>query len=76
MACSFGWDWGPITVTSGVWKPIWLMQWDAGILDEVGLVADVIDGIPQLRVRTVGRGSGLRGLGLSARSQVYFHRVR
>ncbi len=57
MACSFGWDWGPITVTSGVWKPIWLTQWDAGILDEVRLVADVIDGVPQLRVRTVGRGS-------------------
>ena len=22
MACSFGWDWGPITGTSGIWKPI------------------------------------------------------
>ena len=60
MACSFGWDWGPITVTSGIWKPIWLMQWDQGILDEVGLVSDVIDGVPQLRVRTVGRGSAPR----------------
>ena len=57
MACSFGWDWGPITVTSGIWKPIWLTQWDEGILDEVGIVADVIDGVPQLRLRTVGRGS-------------------
>ena len=57
MACSFGWDWGPITVTSGIWKPIWLMQWDEGILDEVGIVADVVDGVPQLRVRTVGRGN-------------------
>ena len=57
MACSFGWDWGPITVTSGIWKPIWLTQWDDGILDEVGIVSDVIDGAPQLRLRTVGRGS-------------------
>lgn len=57
MACSYGWDWGPITITSGVWKPIWLTQWDQGILDEVGLVSDVIDGVPQLRVRTLGRGS-------------------
>ncbi|CAN2187844.1 LacZ Beta-galactosidase/beta-glucuronidase [Candidatus Nanopelagicaceae bacterium] len=56
MACSFGWDWGPITVTSGIWKPIWLTKWDEGILDEVGIVADVVDGVPQLRVRTVGRG--------------------
>ena len=57
MACSFGWDWGPITVTSGLWKPIWLTQWDEGILDEVGIVSDVIDGVPQLRLRTAGRGS-------------------
>jgi beta-mannosidase len=57
MACSFGWDWGPITVTSGIWKPIWLTKWDEGILDEVGLVSDVVNGVPQLRVRTVGRGS-------------------
>ena len=57
MACSFGWDWGPITVTSGIWKPIWLTQWDEGILDEVGIVSDVVDGVPQLRVRSVGRGS-------------------
>lgn len=57
MACSYGWDWGPITITSGVWKPIWLTQWDQGILDEVGLVSDVIEGVPQLRVRTLGRGS-------------------
>jgi beta-mannosidase len=56
MACSFGWDWGPITVTSGIWKPIWLTRWDEGILDEVGIVADVVGGVPQLRVRTVGRG--------------------
>jgi beta-mannosidase len=57
MACSFGWDWGPITVTSGIWKPIWLTKWDEGILDEVGFVSDVVNGVPQLRVRTVGRGS-------------------
>ena len=57
MACSFGWDWGPITVTSGIWKPIWFVQWDQGILDEVGLVSDVVHGVPQLRVRTAGRGN-------------------
>lgn len=22
MACAFGWDWGPIAVTAGMWKPI------------------------------------------------------
>jgi beta-mannosidase len=57
MACSFGWDWGPITATSGIWKPVWLTRWDEGILDEVGVVSDVVGGVPQLRIRTVGRGS-------------------
>jgi len=57
MACSFGWDWGPITITSGIWRPIWLTQWDQGILDEVGLVSDVTNGLPTLHIRTSGRGS-------------------
>jgi beta-mannosidase len=21
MACSYGWDWGPVTISSGIWKP-------------------------------------------------------
>ena len=29
MACSFGWDWGPDTVTSGLWRPVWV-EVDAG----------------------------------------------
>ena len=57
MACSFGWDWGPITGTSGIWKPIHAVSWSDGILDEVGIIADVVNGVPQLRVRTAGRGT-------------------
>ena len=57
MACSFGWDWGPITLTSGIWRPIVLTSWDVGILDSVSLVSDVIDSIPRLKVTTVGRGA-------------------
>ena len=57
MACSFGWDWGPITLTSGIWRPIVLTAWDVGILDSVSLVSNVIDSIPRLKVTTVGRGA-------------------
>ena len=57
MACSFGWDWGPITLTSGIWRPIVLTSWDVGILDSVSLVSDVNDSIPRLKVTTVGRGA-------------------
>ncbi len=60
MACSYGWDWGPITVTSGIWKPIELTKWDTGVLDKVDLVADVIDQVPTLKVSTTGRGEASR----------------
>ncbi|MEY2628923.1 MAG: hypothetical protein RL066_739, partial [Actinomycetota bacterium] len=57
MACSFGWDWGPITGTSGIWKPIHAVSWSDGIFDEVGIVADLVAGVPTLKVRTSGRGT-------------------
>lgn len=60
MACSFGWDWGPITGTSGVWKPIILTSWDTGILDLVTVIGDYVDSVPTLKVVTQGRGSATK----------------
>ncbi|MBK7870644.1 MAG: glycoside hydrolase family 2 protein [Saprospiraceae bacterium] len=31
----FGWDWGPRIVTSGIWRPVKLVEWDNIILDEI-----------------------------------------
>lgn len=28
MACNFGWDWGPILTTVGIWQPIYLEAWN------------------------------------------------
>jgi len=28
MACNFGWDWGPILITAGIWQPIYLQAWN------------------------------------------------
>lgn len=28
MACNFGWDWGPIVPTSGIWRGVRLEAWD------------------------------------------------
>lgn len=56
MACSYGWDWGPVTITSGVWKPIILASWDVGILDEVRIIPSAPDLKAVLKVATKGRG--------------------
>ncbi|MGL5819156.1 MAG: glycoside hydrolase family 2 protein [Phycicoccus sp.] len=35
MASNFGWDWGPILVTAGIWKPVTLRSWSTARLDSV-----------------------------------------
>ncbi len=39
-ACSFGWDWGIATFTSGIWRPARLVSWSTARLDEVRLHAE------------------------------------
>lgn len=34
-ACSFGWDWGIATATSGIWRPVRLQSWSTARLDDV-----------------------------------------
>ncbi|HYJ91785.1 MAG TPA: glycoside hydrolase family 2 protein, partial [Pyrinomonadaceae bacterium] len=31
----YGWDWGPRFVTSGIWKPVELVAWDDGRVDDL-----------------------------------------
>jgi beta-mannosidase len=35
MACNFGWDWGPILVTAGIWKPISIQAWNRARINAV-----------------------------------------
>jgi len=35
MACNFGWDWGPVAATSGIWQPIRIEAWNGARLDAV-----------------------------------------
>ncbi|MET4224843.1 glycoside hydrolase family 2 protein [Oerskovia enterophila] len=41
MACSFGWDWGLETATSGIWRPLALEAWSGARLVAVRPVATV-----------------------------------
>ncbi|SCY44210.1 beta-mannosidase [Microbacterium sp. LKL04] len=38
-ACSFGWDWGIATYTSGIWKPVRLESWSTARLAQTRVVA-------------------------------------
>ena len=46
MACSYGWDWGPITVSSGIWKKVELHTWLLAYCDHVAVVPSVENSIP------------------------------
>ena len=35
--CNFGWDWGPVTVTCGVWRPISLVAFDQARLTDIAV---------------------------------------
>ncbi|SDR87906.1 beta-mannosidase [Paraoerskovia marina] len=56
MACSFGWDWGIDTATSGLWKPVAIESWSTARLASVRPVVtvDVPDG-----ARAGARGDGV-----------------
>jgi beta-mannosidase len=53
MACSFGWDWGIDTASSGMWRPVALESWSVARLAEVRPVAfvDGADGVLETHVR-------------------------
>ena len=56
MACSYGWDWGPITISSGIWKKVQLIQWDSAYLSSVAVLPTVINAVPHLSVKPVVKG--------------------
>ncbi|BDZ48731.1 beta-mannosidase [Frondihabitans sucicola] len=47
MASNFGWDWGPVLVTAGIWKPLSLQGWSVARLAQV---------LPEVRVGSDGVG--------------------
>lgn len=41
MASNFGWDWGPVLITAGIWRPIYLHGWSTARLASVVPLATV-----------------------------------
>jgi len=56
MACSYGWDWGPITISSGIWKKVELVQWETAYLSSVAVLPTVVNEIPHLLIKPVVKG--------------------
>lgn len=38
--CNFGWDWGPVLITCGIWRDIKLVAYDTARLDDVIVLQD------------------------------------
>jgi len=67
-ACSFGWDWGISTATSGIWRPVRLESWSAARLDRVLVRAepDGSGGLIHVDADVVRAGAGALSLAVSA----------
>ncbi|MDL2282078.1 glycoside hydrolase family 2 protein [Parabacteroides sp. OttesenSCG-928-G06] len=38
----YGWDWGPRIVTSGIWRPVYLVGWDKARIDNIHYVQESV----------------------------------
>jgi beta-mannosidase len=56
MACSYGWDWGPITVSSGIWKPIELVSWNVAYVDHMAVTPTVENSTPSFDLNVPIKG--------------------
>lgn len=57
MACSYGWDWGPITVSSGIWKKVELQLWKDSYLKDVSITTTVENAVPAINYQVRIGGS-------------------
>jgi len=62
MACSYGWDWGPVTISSGIWKKVELIEWDEAYLSSVAVLANVQgeNGSVIIRSVEIGNTAGMK----------------
>ena len=51
MACSYGWDWGPTTISSGIWKPVELISFKKYALNRFSAITEVVNGKGKVKVK-------------------------
>ena len=68
--CNFGWDWGPMTTTSGIWRDIELVAYNTARLDNVQILQDHENG--QVRLTVNVEAESLSASDLSARIELEF----
>ncbi len=74
MACSFGWDWGPATVTCGIWRPVALESWSVARMDRVRPLVGVEAGRGRVTVHVdLQRAGPLDGAPLTLHARVHGH---
>ncbi len=50
MACNYGWDWGPVLTTAGIWRPIYLEAWSTARVASVRPLVYLSDDLMQAQV--------------------------
>ncbi len=54
--CNFGWDWGPMTTTSGIWRDIEIVAFDTARLDSVQILQEHANGQVRLTINVTSEG--------------------
>jgi len=55
-ACNYGWDWGPMLLTAGIWKPIYLISIETSRIEDISLHPIVMpddSAVVQMKVKTL-----------------------
>ncbi|MFO7636101.1 MAG: glycoside hydrolase family 2 protein, partial [Clostridia bacterium] len=67
MQCNYGWDWGPILVTAGIWRTMEIIAWDHARIKGFQIVQEHRNGKVFMQVEAQMDGSPAEGIFLRGR---------
>ena len=76
MPCSFGWDWGPMAATCGIYRDMQIIAYNKAKIDDVLILQDHRDNGDvslDVRIRTDKVGKGVSGARLSVKLESIGH---